>query len=91
MTTRPFLLEGSGLVLNLDASSGGCRVEILDHGKQSIPGFGLDDAEPNRGVDDTDLELTWSSHRSLEDIQGQTIRLRFHLRKARLYSFRVTL
>ena len=90
LTIRPFLLEGSGLRLNLDASLGECRVEILDHGKQPISGFELVDTEPKRDVDDTELELTWSRQRSLGEIQGQTIRLLLHLRQALLYSFRVT-
>ncbi len=89
LTTKPFRLEGTGLRVNLDARSGECRVEGLDQDGKTISGFGLSDAVVNRNLDDTDLRISWKQH-DLASIRGQTIRLRFHLRSARLYAFRLT-
>ncbi len=88
--TRPFLLEGTGLHANLQAPRGELRVELLDHQTQKpLPGYSLRESEPITG-DGLDLRLRWKSGPDLSSLVGRTVRLRFVLKNASLYSYWVT-
>ena len=89
-TTRPFLLEGTGLHVNLKAPRGELRVELLDHQTQKpLRGYSLQESEPVTG-DDLDLQLRWKSGSDLSSLVGTTLQLRFVLKNASLYSYWVT-
>ena len=88
VVTKPFELAGAGLEVNVDASRGEVRVEVLDSTGQPLAGYAGDDAITLRNVDQLRLSPRWK--RPLGDLKGKTIRLRFHLRRAALYAFRVT-
>jgi hypothetical protein len=85
IVTKPFRLKGERLLANVDARSGGFRVEILDAGGEPISGLSRADAERYEGVDELRLEPGWRTE--LLELKGQVIRLRFWLRNAKLYSF----
>lgn len=85
MTTRPFVFLGDTLVLNADAAKGSISVEALDVDGQSIKGFGSD-ASVNLTTDNIRHTLAWKGHKDLHQLQGRPIRLRFHLKQARLFS-----
>ena len=89
IVTRPFELKGDKLQVNVDASAGLVRVELLDAQGHPVPSFSGDAAKTHRNVDHLKLEPEWRGQTSLSSLKGKVIRLRFHLENARLYSFRV--
>ena len=87
--TRPFKLEGSTLEVNVDAIGGEFWVEVLDGDGQAIDGLSTGSAHKYRSVDELRLRPRWKGRRSLDSLQGKEIRLRFHLRNAKLYAFQI--
>lgn len=88
--TKPFELKGSRLQLNVDAGEEGLvRVELLDGAGNPIPAFSGDQAISYRGMDEIRLEPVWKDHTDLSPLKGQTVRLKIHLNKARLYAFQI--
>jgi len=84
--TKPLIMEGKKLHLNVEAPQGEVRAEILDaEGKQVLSGFSREECIPVRG-DSLDGELKWKKS-NLAALAGKTVRLRFALRDARLYAF----
>ena len=87
--TQPLELAGDRLELNYATSSVGyLKVVVLDRNQREIPGFGESDAE-EIGGDAIARVVKWKSNQTLHDLAGQTVRLRFILRDADLYSFGV--
>ena len=87
VVTKPFLVEGNRLEVNVNAARGVFRVEILAASGEPLFGFSGKDATTYSNVDDIRLSPRWS--RKFAEINGQTIKLRFHLRRAGLFSFQV--
>ena len=86
LLTKPLRFQGQKLVLNYaTAAKGSVRVEVLDENARPIPGFSLADCAELRG-DAVSQSVTWK--RSVENLAGRTIQLRFVLRDADLYSMR---
>ena len=87
MTTRPLRFAGSQLSLNFATSAAGSlRVEIQDTSGRPLPGFGLDDC-PEIFGDTIDRTVQWHDGSDVSALAGQTVRLRFALKDADLYSF----
>lgn len=85
--TKPIAVDGNSLRINLDASKGDVRAEILDAtGKRALPGYTIGDSVAASG-DRVDAELRWRAA-SVAALKGRTVRLRFALRNASLYAFR---
>ncbi|MDA1054977.1 MAG: hypothetical protein O3C40_31525, partial [Planctomycetota bacterium] len=80
LLTKPFVLAGTTLHVNVDAKSGELGVTVLDGDGQTVAV-----AEPFTG-DQTRAVLRWKSG-DLNSIKGKAVSLRLSLRKARLYSF----
>lgn len=103
LTTRPFSWPGGILQMNhrllggnlwrytdLNASDGWVRLELLDADGNVIPGYSRDESDPLYR-DAIAGEPTWSGKpQDLDAMIGKTVRLRFCLRSAELYSFRST-
>jgi hypothetical protein len=93
VTTKPFRLEGDTLELNIDASDGQFLVEVLDENHRPfVSGEQQYDEGHNRvysRVDALRIEPRWAGERNLEPLRGEVVRLRFHLRNAKLYSFQI--
>jgi len=53
------------------------------------PGFGLDDCDPIDVTDDFARVVTWKGSSDLSSLRGKQVFVRFHLRSATLYSFRI--
>lgn len=85
MTTRAFVFLGDTLLLNSNASEGSVLVEVLDGDSKPIEGFGLDRSVAIT-TDNVRHTLGWKGHKDLHQLQGQPIRLRFHLKQARIFS-----
>ena len=66
---------------------GQIRVELMDEDDQPLPGYALEECLPVSG-DDTDLQVHWKDKNDLSGAVGKTVRLRFELKNARLYSYR---
>ena len=95
ITTKPLTFEGSRLLVNFEASLKGSagmddasslQVEILDPSGAAIEGFGRDQAMP---ITRTGLRhsVTWKGGANPHSLEGRIVRLRFHVRNAKLYSF----
>jgi hypothetical protein len=86
--TRPVVFEGSELVLNVSTSAaGGVNVEIQDDRGIPIEGFSMSDCHEVFG-DSLERMVTWGGGKNLGDLAGKTVRLRFLLKDADLYSLR---
>jgi hypothetical protein len=84
--TRPLMMEGKSLHLNVDAPQGEVLGEILDAaGKQVLSGFSREECIPLR-EDSLNVELKWKKA-EVSSLAGKTVRLRFILCNASLYAF----
>ena len=88
MLTRPFLFDGSELLVNYATSAAGSiRIELLDETDAAIDGFALDDCDLIIG-DDVDRTVTWNGSADVSRMAQRPIRLRFAMKDADLYSLR---
>ena len=85
--TRPFRLEGGRLQVNVEGEE--IRVEVLKSDGEPLPAFCGKQATRYRRVDELRLEPEWKNGGRLSTLKGRVIRLKFHLRNAKLYSFQV--
>jgi len=86
VTTRPFTCRGKPLIINADAGSGNVATEALDADGKPIEGFTREDCDALM-ADEIRHTVTWKGKPVLSALEGRTIRLKFHLRQARLFSF----
>ncbi len=90
IVTRPLVFEGARLSLNYSASAAGSvRVELQDETGRPIPGFGLDDCWECLG-DTVDGTVQWKGGSDVSGLAGRSVRLRFDIQDADLYSLRFT-
>ena len=88
LVTKPFLCKGGRLSINAAARGGLVAVAVLD--KQGIQYDGFSRAECALfDGDSIRHEVTWREKGSLDELRGRSIRLKFYLRNAHLYSFAV--
>ena len=84
--TKPIVMEGKSLHLNMAALQGEIRAEILDaEGKKVLAGFSREECIPVRG-DSLKAELKWKKTK-VSSLVSKMVRLRFILRNASLYAF----
>ena len=93
MVTRPFGFSGSRLHLNASMAAiaagpgpGQVRVEILKSNHKKLPGFTFNDADPIT-VSGLDHAVSWNGSSDVSALAGQSIKLRFYFKNAKLYSF----
>ena len=86
--TRPFVFTGEGnLHINADVANGGyVKVAVLEEDASELPAFA--EAHCN-GItsDTTEGGISWKQRENLGQLKGRYIRMAFHLRQAKLYSF----
>ncbi|MEX2577812.1 MAG: hypothetical protein WD342_02045 [Verrucomicrobiales bacterium] len=88
LITKPIIFDGERLSLNFATSAAGdVRVEIQDENGKPIPGFGEADCSPQFG-DTVDRVVHWKNGPDVSELGGRTVRLRFLLKDAALYSYR---
>ena len=80
LLSKPLVVNGTQLCVNVDAADGGLEVEVLDRDGKSLAV-----SKAIRG-DQLRAEVRWKSG-DLSGCKAETVRLRFTLRKAKLYSF----
>ena len=85
--TRPLVVSGDSLRINADSWRGRVLTELIDAASgQPIAGFTKDDCIPAI-IDSIDERVQWRGGHALTELAGQTVRLRFHLWQAELYSY----
>ena len=88
LLTKPFRCDGGQLQINAAARGGAVRVAVLDESGVQFDGFSRPDCALFDG-DSVRHQVTWRQNTTLDDLRGRTIRLKFYLRSAKLYSFTV--
>ena len=84
LVTKPLLFQGSRLVINFSTSAaGGVRIAVLD--EKGTPLHGYDSGEIFG--DSIARTVRWSGKPDVAALAGKTVRLRFILRDADLFSF----
>ena len=63
------------------------RVEILDAKGEPVEGFTRNGSEMLLG-NSVRMPVGWSSDNGLRKLAGKPVKLKFHMRDAKLYSFR---
>ncbi len=87
LLTKPFVFEGSKLVLNFSTSAmGDIYVEITDEHGNPLPGFAMEDCAPVFG-DTIDRVVYWESGSDVSSLSGRPVRLKFVMKDADLFSF----
>ena len=87
-TTRPLVFSGDRLEMNFSTSvAGSVRVEIQDAGGKPLAGYTLDDC-PEIFGDHLERVVHWKKGPGVGALSGKTIRLRFVMKDADLYSIR---
>ena len=86
ITSRPFVFEGSRLMINADAHGGQARVAILDADGQPLAGFDYKDCDALQ-ADEIHHTVTWDGKSDVEPLEGKEVKLQFYLRRAKLFSF----
>jgi hypothetical protein len=86
MTTKKFVFIGDTLEVNANAKGGSIVVEAIDAKGKVIEGFSKTDCTPIT-TDSVRHVLKWKGQKDSHLIQARPIRLRFYLKKAKLYSF----
>jgi hypothetical protein len=87
--TKTVRLEGANLSVNLSTSAiGFLKVTVLGTDNRELPGFGEADAVDLAG-DRIDHAVNWKSGKSIRDLAGQSVRMKFTLRDADLYAIAI--
>ena len=86
--TRPMVFEGEGkLFVNADvAKNGYLQVSVMEEQGQPIPDFERKGC-PAITKDSTRIAVGWRANDSLAKLKDRYVRLAFHLKNAKLYSF----
>ena len=86
--TRPLVFEGEGkLFVNADVCPNGyVRASVVAEDGSQIDGFGEEDCSPIC-ADSTRSRVGWGRNETLASLKDRYVRLTFHLRRAKLYSF----
>ncbi len=85
--TKPLEVDGRELRTNVDSWRGRVKVEELDaEDGRPIAGYSGDESIP-AVIDSIDETLRWKDRAHLSELRRRTVRLRFSLLRAGLYSF----
>ena len=88
LVTKPLRCEGGPLLINAYARRGGVSVAVLNEQGVEREGYRKLQCALFDG-DSLAHRVTWRESLSLDSLRGQTIRLKFYLRSAKLYSFAI--
>jgi hypothetical protein len=89
--TKPLKFSGSKLEMNYStAGAGQIRVELQNADGKPIPGYALDACDPIKG-DAISGIVAWKENSDVAPLAGETVRLRFVMNEADVYSVRFPL
>lgn len=89
VTTKPLVCPAGRLRINASTAGdrGSVKVELLDSDtQQPLAGYGEGDCDAFQG-DETQHTVTWGDKREMGKLAGKRIQIRFHLLRAKLFSF----
>ena len=86
LTTKPIVFLGDTLVVNANAKGGSLVVEALDAKGNAIKGFSAADCQPITG-DSVRHIVKWKGNPDCHLLQARPIKLRFHIKQAKLFAF----
>lgn len=87
--TKPLVFAGRTLLLNVSTSAvGSIRVEIQGADGKPVPGFALEEC-PEIWGDEIERVVAWKGGTDVGSLAGKTVRLRFAMKDADVYAFRV--
>ena len=86
LTTPPLRFAANRLELNVNAGEGEGKVELQDADGKPIPGYELARCTKLR-TDSVHQVVGWNKRKDLSALKGQTVRVRFQMRNAKLYAF----
>ena len=85
--TKPLLVEGKELRINVDSWRGQVRAEVMNASDgQSLPGYTREESIP-AVIDSIDQPLRWQNNPDMAELVGQTVRIRFWILRGELYAF----
>ena len=88
VVTKPLVFTGKNLLMNFSTSAAGeVKVELQNKNGKPIPGFTLNDSESMFG-DAIERTVFWNGKADVSKLKGKTIRVRFIMNDADLYSFK---
>lgn len=88
--TKPLVFAGRELALNFSTSAaGGVKIGFEDADGKAVPGFGVEDCVMQIG-NELVRKVTWKSGADVGTLAGKTLRLRFSMKDADIYSFQFT-
>lgn len=88
LTTHPFRIAGENLIVNANASGGAVTVEVLNGDGTACRGFGPTDAKPLTS-DSIAHTVAWNDYTNVSSLMDKVVRLKFQIKSAKLYSFRL--
>ncbi len=89
LLTRKLRFSGAYLFVNADASRGSIEAEVLDAGGRVLEPFSRKQSIAVKR-DGTRLALSWKGGRTLAELAGRDVAIRFYVRDASLYAFWVS-
>lgn len=88
-TTKPIVFDGKSLTVNAKANFyGSVVVEILDEQGQPVENYTAKDCIP-MSLDSVSGAIAWKERSNLAELAGRPVKLRFQLKNARLYAYRI--
>jgi hypothetical protein len=88
VTTKPFRLDGTRLLVNLAARGGEVRIELLDESSQPIASYSGQDSAVAKDIDNLRWSPRWPGG-GLDSLNGKIVRIKFHMQNATVYAFQV--
>jgi hypothetical protein len=86
--TKPLVFKGKELEINYATSAAGyVKVEILDEDNKPVPGLTVNDCGEIIGNEISRI-VSWNGKQDVSRLAGKTIRLKFYLKDADLYSIK---
>ena len=85
--TQPLEVTGSRLEVNVAAAEGEFSVEVLGADGRPIAGLSGEDAARFPRVDAVGFPVSWKNADAWLALRGKSVRLKFHLKRAKLYAF----
>lgn len=85
LLTPTLSFQGNYFFVNADVK-GELRVALLDRNNHPIPGYSAEDCIAMKG-NSTQFLIRWKQHRSVSEVKGKRVKLKFYLSDGDLYSF----
>ncbi len=89
LLTENITFSGKYLYVNANAEGGSVKAEILDENGNVIPGYSVNDCVAVT-KDTTKTQISFGEGKDLSAFAGHSVKIRFYLENAKLYSFWVT-